>query len=208
VPPKRWPKVPPTKLERANVELLNLEFMNAEFNPLWPNPAFANAELPCIPFPIRVLVDADVPSRAPVGVDARDGETAEALPRGLVAAALAVALWFAPALRLGACELAAAFPCGPKECQPGAVLAACAPDAGDAAPPARAMLLPPPRRPKYGEAAPVLPPLIRFPADGAAEPRPYPPILPYELPPLPYGLPPILLYEFPPIRGAIPCPPP
>ncbi|MFI5091032.1 MAG: hypothetical protein ACHP7P_13320 [Terriglobales bacterium] len=53
-----------------NVLLPNREFMNAEFNPLLPG---------------RALAD----------VDARDAETAEALPRGFVAAAPAVALRFA-----------------------------------------------------------------------------------------------------------------
>ncbi len=69
MPPKGWPKALPPKLERANVLLPNLEFMNAEFNPL-------------------------LPSRALADVDARDAETAEALPRGFVAAAPAVALRF------------------------------------------------------------------------------------------------------------------
>jgi hypothetical protein len=106
------------------VVLPNLEFMKAEFNPVWPNRTLENAELPGIPLPSRVLVDADEPSRALADVDARDAETAEALPRGLVVAALVVALWFEPALRLGACEFAAAFPGDPNECPPPPKLAA------------------------------------------------------------------------------------
>ncbi|MGA9211044.1 MAG: hypothetical protein WB347_24860 [Terriglobales bacterium] len=78
---------PPNKLERVAVVLPNLESMKAEFNPLRPKPALVNAELP---FPIRELVEVEVPSRALAGVEARDGETTEALPRGFVAAAVAL----------------------------------------------------------------------------------------------------------------------